>query len=172
MIATKKYSIIIKQAFYCDYRFIEVFISKNFIQKFNGRVMYMKGRCVLCEYYKEFMKSYGNCHFNPPGIDGKGMSVWPKVHEDDWCAHFKQGGTTGEETECSPQYVSIFRKTFGIDPHEIDFRVFKDNDIFTVMVTHIPTSLTEMHTDPDRNQAKTKALEKLIQAIKKKRVMN
>ena len=140
----------------------------------------MDKKCCHCEFYKDFMKSYGNCHLNPPGIDGRGMSIWPKVHEADWCGHFSQRA----DSECeevfvdephvsySGEYSAMFRKTFGIDPLEVDFRIMEKPDKYVVLAMHKPSQIIVKSEDADKNIAKTRALEKLIQRLKMAKAVN
>lgn len=140
----------------------------------------MDKKCCRCEYYKDFMKAYGNCHLNPPGVDGRGMSIWPKVHEADWCSHYKQRA----DSECAEEYMdephvaysgeysAMFRKTFGIDPLEVDFRSLEKGDSYIVLAVHKPTGIMEKFEDQDKNTAKTRSLEKLIQRLKMVKAIN
>lgn len=140
----------------------------------------MEKKCCSCEFYKDFMKSYGNCHLNPPGVDGRGMSIWPKVHEGDWCSHFlqKAEGECEEEfveepqTAYSSEYSAMFRRTFGIDPMEVDFRILEKSETYIVLAVHKPSQIMEKAEDIDKNTAKTHALEKLIQRLKMAKAIN
>ncbi len=140
----------------------------------------MDKKCCRCEFYKDYMKAYGNCHLNPPGIDGRGMSIWPKVHESDWCSHFMESAEVEcEEEYCdepaasyTSEYSAMFKKTFGIDPAEVDFRSLEKSGNYLILAVHRPSQIMEKAEDSDKNTAKTRALEKLIQRLKMAKAVN